>query len=104
MSKRQKLKELAKIEGMIDIKALTDEKKAEKKSDEEIKKEIKEIIEKTIFGMLNEATYDSVSKGICMNPGCNYTTDNIEPDGSNGYCENCGTNTVQSCLVIAGLI
>lgn len=103
MSKSLKLRELAKIEGMIDIKALTEEKKAEKKSDEEIKKEIEEIIEKTIFGMLNEATYDSIAKGICMNPGCDYTTQ-VEPDQDSGHCENCGTYTVQSCLVIAGLI
>ena len=29
---------------------------------------------------------------ICVNPGCEYTT------------ENCGTQTVKSCLVLAGLI
>ena len=46
---------------------------------------------------------DSVSPGICMNPGCRYTTE-VEPDQSQGYCEICGTRTVKSALVLAGII
>jgi hypothetical protein len=46
---------------------------------------------------------DSVSPGICINPGCNYTTD-VEPDQDRGYCEVCRTQTVQSALILAGLI
>jgi len=53
--------------------------------------------------MLEEATCDSVAKGICMNPGCDYST-TVEPDCTDGFCEECETQTVQSCLVIAGLI
>ena len=53
--------------------------------------------------MLQEATFDSVAKGICMNEGCDYTCE-VEPDSDNGYCEICGTNTVKSCLMIAGII
>jgi hypothetical protein len=68
-----KLKDLAKIEGM---------------SEEEL---------------LEQATFDSVAKGICTNPKCNYTTE-VEPDQSKGYCEVCRTNTVQSCLVLARMI
>ena len=56
-----------------------------------------------VMEMLEEATYDSVAKGICTNTGCDYTT-TVEPDCSQGYCEECETQTVQSCLVIAGLI
>jgi len=52
--------------------------------------------------MLEEAVYDSVAPGICMNPGCDYTTE-VEPDSMEGWCECCNTNTVQSCLVLAGL-
>jgi len=72
-NKAQKLTELAELEGM---------------SEEEL---------------LEEATYDSIAKGICTNPGCNYTT-NVEPDQDTGHCENCGTKTVASCLVLASLI
>jgi hypothetical protein len=41
--------------------------------------------------------------GICMNPGCDYTA-NVEADQPEGYCELEGTLTVQSCLIIAGLV
>jgi hypothetical protein len=53
--------------------------------------------------MLEQATFDSVAKGICTNPDCDYTTE-VEPDQTEGYCEACGTQTVQSCLILAGLI
>jgi hypothetical protein len=48
-------------------------------------------------------TLDSVVKGICMNPECNYTTD-VEPDQTGGYCEHCGTQTVTSCLILLDVI
>jgi hypothetical protein len=47
------------------------------------------------------AAYDSVCPAICMN--CDYTTE-MEPDQGRGYCEICGTNTVKSALVLAGVI
>ena len=53
--------------------------------------------------MLEEATYDSVAAGICTTKGCDYTT-TVEPDCDSGYCENCSTQTVASCLSIAGII
>jgi hypothetical protein len=46
---------------------------------------------------------DSVSPGICINPGCDCTTE-VEPDQDRGYCESCRTQTVQSALILAGLI
>lgn len=46
---------------------------------------------------------DSVAPGICMNDGCDYITE-VEPDQSEGYCENCDTCTVTSALVLAGAI
>lgn len=49
------------------------------------------------------ATFDSVAAGICVNPGCDYTT-NVEPDSDSGWCENCGTNTVTSILMLMGII
>lgn len=45
---------------------------------------------------------DSVVPGICNNPECDYTTE-VEPDCRTGYCEVCGTSTVESCLSIAGI-
>jgi hypothetical protein len=53
--------------------------------------------------LLENAVTDSVVTGICTNDGCDYTCD-VEPDSTSGYCENCGTNTVSSCLVLAGVI
>jgi hypothetical protein len=46
---------------------------------------------------------DSVSPGICINPDCDYTTE-VEPDQDRGWCESCGTQTVKSALILAGLI
>jgi hypothetical protein len=56
-----------------------------------------------IMEMLEAATYDSVAHSICMNPDCEYTT-MMEPDQDRGWCEHCETNTVKSCLILAGLI
>ena len=53
---------------------------------------------------LAEAVFsDSVSPGICMNAGCDFTTE-VEPDQNRGWCEQCSTNTVTSAVVPAGLI
>jgi len=46
---------------------------------------------------------DSVSPAICMNEGCDYTAE-MEPDQDRGWCEACGTNTVASALILAGMI
>lgn len=51
--------------------------------------------------LLEKATFDGVASGICLE--CGYTT-TAEPDSSEGYCEMCDTNTVQSCLILAGII
>ena len=53
---------------------------------------------------LAEAVFsDSVAPGICMNAGCDFTTE-VEPDQNRGWCEQCSTNTVTSAVVLAGLI
>jgi hypothetical protein len=46
---------------------------------------------------------DSVSPAICLNEGCDYTAE-MEPDQREGWCEACGTNTVASALILAGII
>jgi hypothetical protein len=53
--------------------------------------------------LLAAAVSDSVCPAICMNDGCDYTTE-MEPDQDRGFCEICGTNTVASALILAGLI
>tara|TARA_Y100001954_G_C15433442_1_gene418002 strand:+ start:105 stop:338 length:234 start_codon:yes stop_codon:yes gene_type:complete len=53
--------------------------------------------------MLSISASDSVVLGVCMNSGCDYTTD-VEPDCDDGHCEVCGTHTVKSPLMIFGLI
>lgn len=58
----------------------------------------------SVENMLEEATFDSVTCGICTNEGCDATTSCIEPDGHGMFCENCKTNTIDSCLIIAGII
>lgn len=55
----------------------------------------------TEMDMLEKATFDCVAPGICLE--CGYTC-SIEPDSTEGYCEGCGKQTVQSCLVLAGII
>lgn len=46
---------------------------------------------------------DSCVPAICMNPGCDYTTD-MEPDQGRGWGECCETNTVKSVHVLLGII
>lgn len=68
---------------------------------------LKALMEAEGYGSLNDlleaSAFDSVSPGICTNPGCTYTTE-YEPDQDQGWCEACDTNTVASALVLAGLI
>ena len=40
---------------------------------------------------------------IYMNEGCNYTCE-MEPDQEEGWCDECGTNSMMSGLVLAELI
>jgi hypothetical protein len=56
----------------------------------------------TVADMLDCASFDSMTGGICTNDGCDFTTD-VETDCARGFCEVCGTKTVASCLVLAGI-
>ncbi len=55
----------------------------------------------TIHNMLETAVIDAVVPAICTE--CGYVTE-MEPDQDQGYCDECGKNTVKSCLRIAGVI
>ena len=46
---------------------------------------------------------DSVSPAICMNPDCDYVCE-MEPDQTEGWCDECRTNTMTAAPVLAGLI
>ena len=49
------------------------------------------------------AFHDTVGPAICTASSCDYTAD-MELDQREGYCEACGRNTVQSALILAGVI
>lgn len=53
--------------------------------------------------LLERATGDSVCIGICTNANCDYTVE-VEPDCTEGWCEECKMQTVKSALILAGLI
>ena len=57
----------------------------------------------TVMDMLETAMMDGVCPGVCTNKGCTYSTE-VEPDCTSGYCEVCGTQTVKSGMVLAGVI
>ena len=46
---------------------------------------------------------DSICPTICMETDCD-AIDGMEPDQRKGYCFVCGKNSMQSALVIAGMI
>lgn len=50
--------------------------------------------------MIEDYIYDGVNPGICP---CGYSTE-VEPDQERGWCECCGTNTVKSASILAGVI
>jgi hypothetical protein len=58
----------------------------------------------SIRDMLEEAAGDSVVPGICSNLGCTYVVEEVEPDCADGHCVVCNTNTVESILVLEGVI
>lgn len=53
--------------------------------------------------LVEEYILDGVMPGICSQPGCDYSTE-VEPDQDRGWCECCGSNTVQSAAVLLGVI
>jgi len=55
----------------------------------------------SIEDMFASAVCDSVAPGICKK--CNYTVE-IEPDATDGWCEECQENSVVSVLILGGII
>jgi hypothetical protein len=57
----------------------------------------------TIDDLVALTVADSMCPAICMTEGCDYVAP-MESDQEEGYCENCGSNTMVSVLVLAELI
>lgn len=57
----------------------------------------------TVTSFIEEYALDEVVPGICMNPSCDYTT-RVEPDQREGWCEECGSPSVRSGIVLAGIL
>ena len=55
------------------------------------------------LALVEHSTFDSVIPAICMKDDCDAVAE-MEPDQNRGYCEICGDNTVQSALIVAGMI
>ena len=53
--------------------------------------------------MVEDYMCEGVNPAICMNKECNYSTE-MEPDQAHGWCESCGTNTMESASVLMGVI
>ena len=57
----------------------------------------------TVMELLELSAADCVCPAICMNDGCDYTAE-MEPDQDRGWCEECGTNSMKSALILGGII
>ncbi|HEX3527231.1 MAG TPA: hypothetical protein VH988_09200 [Thermoanaerobaculia bacterium] len=57
----------------------------------------------SVNSFIEEYALGDVVPGICMNPYCDYATE-VEPDQREGWCEECGTGSDWSGIVLAGLI
>ena len=57
----------------------------------------------SLQALLEATITDSVCPAICVAEDCSYTCE-MEPDQDRGWCDECRKNTMQSALVLAGLI
>jgi hypothetical protein len=68
---------------------------------------LRTLVEAEGFASLDEllaaVITDSVCPAICTAEGCSYTCE-MESDQDRGWCEACGRNTMQSALILVGLI
>ena len=57
----------------------------------------------SIDDLCESAVMDGLCPAICMTEGCDHIAE-MEPYQHEGYCEACGSNTLCSALVLAGMI
>ena len=62
-----------------------------------------ETCDLSVAAFIEEYALEDLVPGICMNPDCDFTAD-YEPDQREGWCEECGTGSVRSGLILAGMI
>ncbi|MEC7761747.1 MAG: hypothetical protein VX874_07580 [Pseudomonadota bacterium] len=56
-----------------------------------------------VSAFLEDHAFDGTVPAICMAQDCDHTTD-LEPDQRRGLCDVSGRRSMQSALVIAGVI
>ena len=56
-----------------------------------------------VQAMLEEMQFEGCVASICTEPDCDATFD-WEPDCEGGQCEECGCESVDSCMILAGVI
>lgn len=56
-----------------------------------------------VIEFLEVNAMDSVIPAICDNADCDAVAE-MEPDQDRGFCDECGTQTMKSALVLAGVI
>ena len=56
-----------------------------------------------ILDFFDDRGLDSLCPAICMNAGCDLTAE-MEGDQDQGWCETCGTGSMKSLMILAGVI
>lgn len=58
----------------------------------------------SVDDLINDTEFGPMAgvPGICSNDGCEYSN-RVDPDGADGYCENCETHTVTSAYMLMGV-
>ena len=62
-----------------------------------------DFLEAKYWKLVSDLGYGNPNTGICLSIGCDYTTDEIEPDETSKYCEVCHKNTVCAWLYLVPL-
>ena len=57
---------------------------------------------KRLVAFYERIVSEGMGPGICVE--CEQVSDSMEPDQDQGWCEHCGQQTVQSPLILAGVI
>ncbi len=71
--------------------------------DEEKLGDLADIWGLSVDALLRGSAFDSVAPAICMAEGCDAVYE-YEPDCRDGWCDECGSNTVMSGLVLGAVI
>ena len=70
------------------------------------KAKLKALVEtegESLSTILERGLTDGIGAAICVNQRCNYVQD-MEPDQDRGWCPECSDQSMQSALMLRGLI